>query len=183
MRIIGGALKGRTFGMTVRSGTRPTQDAIREAIFNHLSHELDWKGLRVADLCCGTGALGFEALSRGATRCLMVDSSRQVMRDVLSDARDLQFGDHCAGIVAPVFTVLEQPAQEQFDVVFADPPYDARLCNGIVHRLLVQGWCAPNALIVLEHDDREAVLTDDRLSLTHSLHRSGVVVDFLRVLP
>jgi 16S rRNA (guanine966-N2)-methyltransferase len=183
MRIIGGALKGRTFGTTVRAGTRPTQDAVREAIFNHLSHEIDWKGLRVADLCCGTGAFGFEALSRGAEHCVMVDANRQVMRDVLDSARALELTERCTGLSTPVYPYLEGPPQDTFNVVFADPPYEERLCNGIIHRLLTNGWCAPSAVIVLEHDDREALLADERIVLTHTLQRSGVVVDFLRVLP
>ena len=155
MRIVGGRLKGRTIVTPDGRGTRPTSDRARESIFNILEHA-PWapglEGRRVIDLFAGAGALGFEALSRGAAFCLFVEtdaSARGAIRqniEALSlfgetrlhrrDATDL--GAKSAGLAEP------------FDLAFLDPPYHAGLGARALVKLLPGGWITRDATIVFE---------------------------------
>jgi len=155
-RIVAGVAKGRRLRVPDR-GTRPTSERAREALFNTLRTYLDLDGAGVLDLFAGTGAVGLEALSRGATHVVFVERDRTVamllQRNV--DAVDLP-GAHV--IRRPVETVLAEPPQDQFDLVFADPPYDlsdAEL-EEILATLATRGWLAPSAILVVERSARSA---------------------------
>ncbi|MGE3142251.1 MAG: 16S rRNA (guanine(966)-N(2))-methyltransferase RsmD [Hyphomonadaceae bacterium] len=164
MRIIGGTYKGRTLATPAGRATRPTAERTREALFNILAHAPFSPGLegrRVLDLFAGSGALGLEALSRGAAFALFVETdegARGAIRANIEalglfgvtrlhrrDATDL--GQRPAGLSAP------------FDLVFMDPPYGRGLCEAALQRLGSGGWMAPEALIVLEHGAEETILT------------------------
>ncbi|MEM8920610.1 MAG: 16S rRNA (guanine(966)-N(2))-methyltransferase RsmD [Pseudomonadota bacterium] len=155
MRIVSGTLKGRSISTPDGKGTRPTSDRARESIFNVLAHA-DWapdlEDARVMDLFAGSGALGFEAISRGASFCLFVETearARGVIRsniDAFSlfgntrihrrSATDL--GPKPAGVGAP------------FDLAFMDPPYGFDLVDPTLSQLLRGDWLAKNALIIAE---------------------------------
>ncbi len=155
MRIIGGRLKGRAIATPPGLATRPTGQRAREAVFNILEHA-PWSsglgGRRVLDLFAGSGALGFEALSRGADFALFVETdaaARGALRTTIEtlslfgqtrihrrDATDL--GPRPAGLSAP------------FDLVFLDPPYRQGLGEAALARLGAGGWIDPGALIVFE---------------------------------
>lgn len=155
MRIVGGRLKGRALAAPAGRATRPTADRARESVFNILEHA-PWSpgvaGRRVMDLFAGSGALGFEALSRGGDFCLFVETdaaARGAIRENIEalglfgvtrlhrrSATDL--GEKPAGLSAP------------FDLVFLDPPYRHGLGEAALARLAPGGWIAPEALIVFE---------------------------------
>jgi 16S rRNA (guanine966-N2)-methyltransferase len=155
MRIVGGKFKGRAIAAPEGRDTRPTSDRAREAVFNVLAHA-DWspglEGRRVLDLFAGSGALGFEALSRGAAFALFVETdaaARGALRDTIEalglfgvtrihrrDATDL--GVKPAGVGEP------------FDLVFLDPPYRRGLGEAGLVGLAPGGWITPDALIVFE---------------------------------
>lgn len=155
MRIVGGKYKGRTIAAPQGRDTRPTSDRAREAVFNILSHapwSRELEGRRVLDLFAGSGALGFEALSRGAAFALFVETdaaARGALRDNIEalglfgvtrihrrDATDL--GQKPAGLSEP------------FDLVFLDPPYGKGLGEAALGKLQSGGWITPDALIVFE---------------------------------
>ena len=155
MRIVGGTFKGRALAAPAGRDTRPTSDRAREAIFNILEHAPWSAGVRdrrVMDLFAGSGALGLEALSRGATFALFVETdpaARGAIRDSVEafalfgvtrihrrDATDL--GLKPAGLGPP------------FDLVFADPPYGRDLVAPALSGLLRGGWITPAAQLVLE---------------------------------
>lgn len=155
MRIVGGRFKGRAISAPPGRDTRPTGDRAREAVFNILEHA-SWspgvEGRRVLDLFSGSGALGLEAMSRGASFALFVETdavARGVIRDNVEalglfgatrihrrDATDL--GVKPAGLGAP------------FDLVFLDPPYGLGLGEKAIARLAPGAWIGPDALIVFE---------------------------------
>ena len=155
MRIVGGQFKGRQIATPQGRDTRPTSDRAREAIFNILEHASWSAGVderRVLDLFAGSGALGFEALSRGASFCLFVEndaSARAAIRDNIEamglfgltrihrrDAADL--GVKPAGLGEP------------FDLVFLDPPYGSGLGEKAISRLEPGGWITQDAIVMLE---------------------------------
>jgi len=156
MRIVAGSARGRALrGPRSASSIRPTADRVRESIFNILGQWLD--GQRVLDLYAGTGALGLEAVSRGAARAVLVDSGREAAELCRQNARELGFEGQVSVMAMPVERALQalRGAGERFDVVFADPPYAAE----VTARTLAQAepLLEPGGVCVMEHDKREEV--------------------------
>nr|WP_303706247.1 16S rRNA (guanine(966)-N(2))-methyltransferase RsmD [Brevundimonas naejangsanensis] len=160
MRIVAGSLKGRAIVTPEGQNTRPTSDRARQAIFNVLEHAPWAEGLheaRVIDLYAGSGALGFEALSRGAAFCLFVDTddgARGAIRENM-DAYGL-FG-RCRVHRRSATDLGPRPgsAGEAFTLAFLDPPYARGLGEQTLARLLEGGWLAPGAVVVFERGSDE----------------------------
>ncbi len=154
-RIIAGAVGGRRLRVPP-SGVRPTGDRAREGLFNSLGALLDLDGARVLDLYAGSGALGLEALSRGAAEALFVESGPRVLPVLRANlaAVGLPGGRVVAGSVP---TVVAGPAPGRFDLVLADPPYavPAEEVLGVLRALAGGGWLAPEAVLVVERSSRE----------------------------
>jgi 16S rRNA (guanine966-N2)-methyltransferase len=149
-RIIAGRAGGRRLAVPP-SGTRPTADRVREALFSALTADPGLDGAAVLDLCAGSGALGLEALSRGAAHALFVESDRRA-------AGVLRRNVAAAGLpgaevrTATAAAVLAAPAPRAYDVVLADPPYavgDAEVARWLA-AAGAHGWLAPDALVVVE---------------------------------
>ncbi|WP_026425381.1 16S rRNA (guanine(966)-N(2))-methyltransferase RsmD [Actinokineospora inagensis] len=152
-RIVAGVAGGRRLAVPPR-GTRPTADRVREALFSALNAAVDLDGARVLDLYAGSGALGFEALSRGAAVVTLVESDRAAVAVLRrnADAVGLPGVDIRA---SRVDRVLATPPSARYDVVFADPPYaldDDELAA--VLTALTGGWLAPDATVVVERSTR-----------------------------
>ncbi|ROT32705.1 16S rRNA (guanine(966)-N(2))-methyltransferase RsmD [Micromonospora sp. HM5-17] len=162
-RIVAGVLGGRRIAAPPGSRTRPTSDRVREALFSAIGSALDLEGARFADLYAGSGAVGLEALSRGAAQVLLVESdprAARVIRENLALLRSAT-ADPVPGTARLVTARVEQvlataPEDGPYDVVFADPPYavpEAELV-ALQEALLGNGWLAEDALVVLERSSR-----------------------------
>ena len=154
MRIVGGSAKGRRLAAP-KSGTRPTSDRAREGLFNTLTTLLDIEGAHVLDLFAGTGAVGLEALSRGAATAVFVESGRRARVVLERNIADLGLAG--AQLVArPVAAFLDSPPPAPFDFVFADPPYalsDAGL-GTVLDQLAAPSWLSSDAVVVVERSGR-----------------------------
>jgi 16S rRNA (guanine966-N2)-methyltransferase len=149
-RIIAGTAGGRRLAVPPR-GTRPTSDRVREALFSALEHDPGLDGAAVLDLCAGSGALGLEALSRGAGHALLVESDRRAAAVLRRNVADLGL-DGAEVRAAPAAAVLGGPAPRRFDVVLVDPPYevpDAEVA-GWLAAAAAHGWLAADATVVVE---------------------------------
>lgn len=154
-RIVGGAAKGRRLAVPQR-GTRPTSERAREALFNSLNGLLDVEGAQVLDLFAGTGAVGLEALSRGARAVSFVESDRGAGEVI---KRNIQAVGLAGARVfrRPVATFLVgAAADEPYDLVFADPPYSYRddHLSALLTSLVTGPWLADEALVVVERPAR-----------------------------
>ncbi len=155
MRIVAGRLKGRAIVAPEGQGTRPTSDRARQAIFNVLEHAA-WapgiEGVRVMDLFAGSGALGFEAMSRGAIFALFVetdDAARGAIREN-ADAYGLMGATRVHRRSAVDLGERSSAHGEAFDLIFADPPYGKGLGELALAGMAAGGWLKPGAIVVLE---------------------------------
>jgi 16S rRNA (guanine966-N2)-methyltransferase len=153
MRIVAGRFKGKTIEAPKGLGTRPTSDRVREALFNVLAHgapAIDFEGLRVLDLFAGSGALGLEALSRGARYCLFIEDDSGARAAIRRNVEALgltgvtKIWRRDATKLGPAGTVSPS------DLIFCDPPYGKGLGIGALTAAIEGGWVAGGAVAVLE---------------------------------
>ena len=158
MRIVGGRLSGRRFGAPGGRGTRPTSDRAREALGSALESRGAFDDAHVLDLFAGTGALGFEALSRGASDAVMVDGDPRVVRQIKQSADELGLGKQVRAVRLDLLgdpaSVMRKlpPTGPAFSLVFADAPYsDVGAIPAILDALAASERLAPGAWVAIEH--------------------------------
>jgi 16S rRNA (guanine966-N2)-methyltransferase len=160
-RIIAGAHGGRRLSAPSGAHTRPTSDRVREAFFSSLETMTDLSGARFADLYAGSGAVGLEALSRGATHALLVESDAKAARIIRDNIAALRVGPAARLVTGKVLqTLADPPGGGPFDVVFADPPYalGADEIDTLQEELVANGWLAPDAVVIFERSTRSGPL-------------------------
>ena len=188
MRIVAGSLKGRSIVAREGQGTRPTSDRARQAIFNVLEHAA-WSeplaGMRVIDLYAGSGALGFEAISRGAAFGLFVetdDEARGAIREN-ADAFGLMGRTRVHRRSATDLGPRPGPIAEAFDLAFLDPPYGKGLGELTLAKLLEGSWLKPGALVVFERGSDEPEIETPGYERLDARDYGAARVLFLRVPP
>lgn len=181
MRVVGGRLKGRVLKGPTGPGVRPTSDRLRESLFNILSHrgEEVIEGARVIDLFAGTGALGVEAVSRGASHALFVDDGAEARALLRANIEALGLGG-----VTRIFrrdaTKLGDAPAEPFTLAFLDPPYGRGLGEPALAALRDGGWLAPGATCILEESADAEIASVDGYELTERRVYGDTQVLFLR---
>ena len=152
MRVVGGRLKGRNLASPSSRDIRPTADRLREAVFNILTHAYDnpIEGARVLDLFAGTGALGIEAVSRGARFALFVDNGAEARALLRNNVEALGLGGVTKVYRRDATDLGPAHPVEPFSLVFLDPPYRMKLAEKALASLRDGGWLTPGALLVVE---------------------------------
>lgn len=183
MRIVGGKHKGHSIAPPPGSATRPTSDRVRESVFNILAHGiegLELEGARVLDLFAGTGAMGLEAISRGARFCQFVEDSAEA-RGLIRNNADALGAIGLVKIWRRDATDLGPCApQPGFDLVFADPPYGKGLGEKALISLVSGKWLNPAAVVVLEESAKADVPAIEGLSLFDERAYGGTIIRFYR---
>lgn len=182
MRIIAGRFKGTALATPRSDATRPTSDRLRETIFNILAHGigLDLDGVRVLDLFAGTGALGFEAISRGARHATFVDEAVEP-RGLIRRNMETMGLNGAAKILRRDATKLGPAGTiEPFDLVFADPPYDKGLGELALASAKAGGWLAPGAICVLEERANAVIALPDGFEILDQRSAGDSQVLFLK---
>jgi 16S rRNA (guanine966-N2)-methyltransferase len=185
MRIVAGTLRGRPLFAPEGAATRPTADRTRQALFNVLEHApwaVGLAGRRAIDLFAGSGALGMEALSRGASHCLFLDSDRAAAAVIQSNAERL-------GLMARArierWDALRLPARmardgAAFDLAFLDPPYGRDLAPAALAGLGEGDWLAPEAVAVVERGGEEGPISPAGYTLLAERVWGAAKIAFLR---
>ncbi|WP_316171660.1 16S rRNA (guanine(966)-N(2))-methyltransferase RsmD [Bradyrhizobium sp. SZCCHNRI1058] len=158
MRVVGGRLKGRNIASPASRDIRPTQDRLREALFNILVHAYEdpIEGARVLDLFAGTGALGIEAASRGAAFTLFVDNGAEARALLRNNVEALGLGGVTKVYRRDATNLGPARPVEPFSLVFLDPPYGKGLAEKALASLRDGGWLVPSALLVVEESKAAA---------------------------
>jgi 16S rRNA (guanine966-N2)-methyltransferase len=153
MRIIAGQWRGRPLEAPGGTATRPTSDRARETLFSMLASRIgSFEELRVADLFAGSGALGFEALSRGAAQVTFVEKDAAAAAIIRRNSAKLN-----AAVEIMTLSALSLPRSKPFDLVFADPPYGAGSGSAAVAAVDKAGWLAPGGWMSVETESRDQV--------------------------
>jgi 16S rRNA (guanine(966)-N(2))-methyltransferase RsmD len=155
-RVIAGVHGGRKLVTPPGQGTRPTSDRVREALFSTLDTMIDLDGARVADLYAGSGAVGLEAVSRGAVRVLLVEAHPAAARAVRANIAALKAGAVATLAMTKVEQAVAARPDEPYDVIFADPPYDLS-DDGLASVLAAigaNGWLSAEGVLVVERSTR-----------------------------
>jgi 16S rRNA (guanine966-N2)-methyltransferase len=174
MRIVGGVFRGRSLMAPMGKVTRPTADRVREALFDILMSaalaegDADLGAIAALDVFAGTGALGFEALSRGASRAGFVENAPEPLSVIADNIRKLGVGSRAALLR---FDATKPPkATQDYNLILLDAPYRSGLAGPALEALLKRGWIAPGAKIVVEVSagepfappGKEFAITDER---------------------
>lgn len=157
MRIIAGELRGRVLKSTTSSMLRPTTDRVRESIFNILASRISLEGAEVLDLFAGTGALGIEALSRGAARCEFVESDRRVAAVITQNLQALGLTERASVHVRDAMKHIAVH-DRTYHLILADPPYAATIFDRLVHDVFSAGLLAADGILVVEHAPSTSII-------------------------
>ena len=175
LRIIGGQWRSRRIPIADIVGLRPTPDRVRETLFNWLQQSI--LGARCLDLFAGSGALGFEALSRAAAQVVLVEQDSRAFKQLQLNANTL--GAIQAQLVhADAFSYLQRET-EAFDVIFLDPPFHYALPEKVLNFLIEQNLIKPDALIYLEHEAEYQLDFSQWNLVVHRQTKAGQVMSFL----
>jgi 16S rRNA (guanine966-N2)-methyltransferase len=159
MRIVGGRLRGRLLQSPASRAIRPTSERLRESIFDILAHRFAGvvDGAHVIDVFAGSGALGLEALSRGAHTALFVDNSAQAHRLLHANIAALSVRDAVRVLRTDATRLGKPPPGPPFTLAFLDPPYDQGLAEPVLAGLSEGGWLASHTLVVVEESAKAKV--------------------------
>jgi len=154
VRIIAGQWRGRVLKAPPGATTRPTGDRTREALFSMLTSRLgSFEGLAVADVFAGSGALGLEAISRGAASCIFIDQDRDAIRAIRANIEMLNANAE----VLPIAVSAIGPARRACDLLLFDPPYDSGGAGALLEKMTRLGWATESAWAAIETRKDESV--------------------------
>ncbi|ACL69769.1 16S rRNA (guanine(966)-N(2))-methyltransferase RsmD [Halothermothrix orenii] len=175
MRIISGIARGRRLKSIRGSGTRPTTDRVKEALFNILGQSVIETD--VLDLFAGFGSLGLEALSRGANSAVFVEKNYRNVNVINDNIKLCGFEELADVVKKDVFTYLRETGSD-FDVIFMDPPYHKKLANKAVGLIVAGRIIREQGLIVIEHHPGEEIITPEELDLitNREYGKSGITI-------
>ncbi|HMV51351.1 MAG TPA: 16S rRNA (guanine(966)-N(2))-methyltransferase RsmD [Blastocatellia bacterium] len=181
MRVIAGQFKGRRLKTLEGLTVRPTSDRMRETLFNILAPRIE--GARFVDLCSGSGAIGIEALSRGAAHVTFVESSRKAATVISENLRHCGIRENYKFVARDALTALKHFArdQQQFDIFYFDPPYDSGLYSPVLWQIARGNLLAEDGILIVEHR-RQMVLAPnyDDLRPYRELAQSDACLTFYR---
>ncbi len=194
MRIVAGIHRGRTLRAPAGHAIRPTLDRVREAVFNVLAHGIAWDGIawdgiawdgiggaRVLDLFAGAGALGLEALSRGAAHAVFVDRDDGALAAIRGNAAALGEGERVTVIKADATRLgIASAGERGFTLAFLDPPYGQGLVAPTLRALAAGGWLVQGAIVVVETGAAEALAAPAAFAILDVRTWGPARVSFLR---
>jgi 16S rRNA (guanine966-N2)-methyltransferase len=186
MRIVAGRFRGRPIVTPTHDGLRPTSDRVREAVFNILAHGIDGfalDGARVIDLFAGTGALGLEALSRGAAYCVFIDTETEARALIRRNVETFGLTGESKIFRRDATDLGTAGPRDVVQLAFLDPPYGQGLGDKSLASLAAGGWLAPGAVVVIEERDGVIVQLPPGLTEVNRRHYGDTQVLFASFRP
>ena len=181
MRIIAGDARGRKIEAPEGRDTRPTLDRVRENLFNMLQGEI--AGSRVLDLFAGSGALSFEALSRGAERAYMVENSKAATEVIKRNAARFKCENDVSIFEGDVFIALKYLEGKRFDIIFMDPPYGKDFEKDVLNAIAQSGIISESGVVVIQYEAKKPLdgTVTDRFEVTDVRRYGRSAIMFLKL--
>lgn len=184
MRIISGKYKSRRYDAKIPNGTRPTLDMVRESIFNIISNYTDFENSIICDICAGSGAMGIEALSRGAEFVHFIDKSRKACNYIKSFSDHLNIAKesyqiHCNQADKVIAELNSSENKPCFDIVFIDPPYADNVINPILAQLDEYSLVSEGGIISVEYSSISGIIPPPNFSQFNKKKFGETEVTFL----
>ncbi len=182
MRIIGGIYRGRRLRAVEGLAVRPTSDRLRETLFNILAPRIE--GSRFLDICAGSGAVGLEALSRGASEATFIDNSRRACSVIEANLQALAVKREATVINRDAVAALKRLAEEskQFDIAFLDPPYASGIYAAIMHELATTALLSNDSIVIVEHRAKAPPEKEyNELKLFREVKQGESAISFYRI--
>lgn len=158
MRIISGKARGTKLYTLEGMNTRPTLDRVKESIFNIIQNEID--GAKVLDLFAGSGAIGLEFLSRGAKEAVLCDKSKEAIEVIRKNINKIHMEEKTKVFNTDFETCLEKIKNQQFDIIYLDPPYATNYIVKSVKKIIEFGIITKDSTIIIETDDEKRILKE-----------------------
>ena len=158
MRIISGKARGTKLYTLEGTNTRPTLDRVKESIFNIIQNEIE--DATVLDLFAGSGAIGLECLSRGAKKAVLCDKSKEAIQIIKRNIEKTHMEEKAQIINADYENCLEKLKNEQFDIIYIDPPYVTKYILKSIEKIIAQGNLKKEGIMILETDDEQRILRE-----------------------
>jgi 16S rRNA (guanine966-N2)-methyltransferase len=182
MRVIAGIYKGRRLKTLEGLSVRPTSDRLRETLFNILTPRID--GASFADICAGSGAIGIEALSRGARHVTFIESSLKAARVISENLRNCGIREDYRVINRDALRALKNLASEdaRFDIIYFDPPYDSEIYTPVMWQIAKRDLLAEDGVLIVEHRRQTPLLPNyDRLRPYRQVTQGESILTFFGV--
>lgn len=182
MRIVGGKFKGKSFRCKIPSHIRPTSDFVREAIFDTLQNIISFENIKVLDLFAGTGMLGIESISRGASFCQFVDKSKNAINIISTHLSLLPIDKESYRITfSDVFSFLKTYKNEnKFELIFSDPPYEGELNSKLIESPLTKKIARNGTIFVFETSPKETINENEMFKLLRKKDYGDTIVYFFK---
>ena len=182
MRVISGKLKGRVLTGYHIEGTRPTMDRVKESVFASIQNRLE--GSVVLDLFAGSGNLGIEAISNGASRCYFVDNNRECIKVISNNIKNFGIESECTILQSDYHKALENFKNQQilFDIIFIDPPYRYQIKKELLELIRKYQILADDGIIVFEYQKDNDINTIEEFGLVQTKKYGDKYVSIYRIL-
>ncbi len=172
MRIVTGTAKGIRLNTLEGVETRPTSERVKEAVFSSIQFEL--AGKRVLDLFAGSGQLGLEAMSRGASAAMFIDASPDAMAVIKENAKKTGFFERCRYLISDYRSYIRKAGgRDLWDIIFIDPPYKLHLVGDALDRILKAGIAAKDSLIICESEEADIFAEREELKGHFDILKQG----------
>ena len=158
MRIISGKARGTKLYTLEGENTRPTLDRVKESIFNIIQGEIE--GAKILDLFAGSGAIGLEFLSRGAEKAVLCDNSKEAINIIRKNIEKTHMENHTQVFNADFENCLEKLKNEQFDIIYLDPPYATQYIRKALQKIIELNIMKEQSQIIIETDDEQRILQE-----------------------
>lgn len=179
MRVVAGNLRGRVLHSPRSHSYRPTTDRVKESVFNILDNLIDWEGLHIGDLFAGSGALGIEALSRGAATANFVENDRQSLAILRRNIDELALHDKAHINATSVRSFLAYTVR-RFDLIFADPPYAYQEYDALFGMIATKQLLSSRGMLIVEHHTKTILPATEPWERTDTRSYGTTMMTFCR---
>lgn len=178
MRVISGSARGKQLLSVPGMSTRPTTDRVKESIFNIVQFSVP--GAKVLDLFAGTGQMGIEALSRGASETIFVDADKVAAGIIRKNIEGARVADRSTILCQDFHGCLSQLKNKKFDIIFLDPPYGGKILNDALNHIELFDICASGGIIICESSSQDSVICPKGFSLGREYHYGMIKITVIR---